>query len=86
MSSFKGTWRGLEAIKKMRERELHCLEAMFGGTFYIGTVGHTHTETLWPPTSFREAWMEIKLGLAQSHVLHQIGYTITLFVQILELF
>ena len=30
MSGFKATRRGVEAIKKIRERELHCLEAMVG--------------------------------------------------------
>ena len=30
------------------------------GTLYIGTTGHTCVETLWTPTPFREAWMEMK--------------------------
>ena len=49
MSGFKATRRGIEAIKQIRERELHLLEAT---------------------TSFREAWMETKLGLVQSHFLY----------------
>ena len=57
----------------MREREIHRLKAMVGA---LSTLGPRVT-----PTSFREAWMELKLGLVQSHFLYQIRYTIPRFVQ-----
>ena len=44
-------------------------------------MGHTHIEPLWPPAPFRETWMEMKLGLAQSHFLYRICYCIPSFVQ-----
>ena len=36
MSGFKAIRRGVETIKKIRERELHCLEAMVGVPFTLG--------------------------------------------------
>ena len=34
--SFKATRRGVEAFKKIRERELHLLKAMVGVPFTLG--------------------------------------------------
>ena len=47
MSGFKATRRGIEAIKKIRERELHGgVESHSWGTFYTETTSHARTETL----------------------------------------
>ena len=44
--------RCVEAIKKIRECELHCLEAMVGLPFTLGPKGHTHIENPLTSCSF----------------------------------
>ena len=66
----------LEAIKKIRERELPCVERSYGrDTIYIKTTGHTRIKTLQPLAPFREAFMEIKLVSTHSHFLYRTHYT-----------
>ena len=57
MSGFKITTCHVEAIKKIRERELPP-RSYDWDTICIGTMGHTYIETLQPPTPFRETWIE----------------------------
>ena len=74
----------VEAIKNVRKLELYCLEAMVKIVF-TRTTSHTHIETLWPPTLFRETWIQIKLDLAHSHFLYNMLQH-NIFCIILELF
>ena len=69
MPGFKATRRGVEAIKKIREREVHRQEAMVGA-LSTPRPRVTHIPNPLPPTSFQETWMEMKLGLVQSRFLY----------------
>mgnify|MGYP007129902953 CR=1 FL=1 len=57
MSSFKATRRGVETIKKIRECELHHLEAMVGVPLHWDHGPHSHRKTFDIPLLFeRLGW------------------------------
>ena len=61
--------RCVEAFKKVREYELHCLEVVVRVAFTSGPRATPTSEPFDLLLLFKGLWMETKLGLGHSHFL-----------------